>query len=273
MDWTAFQFDYRLDLPRLMPHIAAVEVYRQAATSRILPPQWRELDQADVAQTPDDSQVAKAAAARVWVNQRFAPESPQVCWDDLLTLHRIVAYSENPECIPGVLRTVPVLVGDREIGIYYGAPPGRLPELMQRYVQFINRRDMQELHPLIQALLAHFFLVTIHPFGDANGRVARLLSTGLLRQSGYNVHGGFYALSAYFYKNDLEYHVLQHRCWQGPLPFDLTEFVAFGMQGFIMELKSIDSFVKMKLNRIIDREALVAERQRRTRRSRPAAHC
>ena len=39
---------------------------------------------------------------------------------------------------------------------------------------------------------------------------------------------------------------------------DLTAFVAFGMEGFVMELRSIGSFIKMKLNRIVDRETLLA---------------
>jgi hypothetical protein len=34
MDWLQFEFDYRLDLPRLTPHILAVEAHRQAALTR-----------------------------------------------------------------------------------------------------------------------------------------------------------------------------------------------------------------------------------------------
>ena len=69
---------------------------------------------------------------------------------------------------------------------------------------------------------------------------------------------GFYALSDYFYLNDIKYHSMLHRCWQLPPPFDLTPFVAFGMEGFVMELRSIGSFIKMKLNRVVDRETLLA---------------
>jgi hypothetical protein len=129
---------------------------------------------------------------------------------------------------------------------------------MNQYVAFITSDRLLALHPVIQALIAHFFLVTIHPFGDANGRVSRLLTAAILLQRGYNVHGGFYALSDYFYLNDIKYQSMQHRCWQSPPPFDLTAFVAFGMEGFVMELRSIGSFIKMKLNRIVDRETLLA---------------
>ena len=40
-------------------------------------------------------------------------------------------------------------------------------------------------HPIILAALAHYKLVTIHPFVDGNGRTARLLMNLLLRQHGY----------------------------------------------------------------------------------------
>jgi hypothetical protein len=51
-----------------------------------------------------------------------------------------------------------------------------------------------------------------------------LVSAAILFQRGYNGHG-FYALSNYFYQNDIKYHSLLHQCWQQPLPFNLTAFV------------------------------------------------
>ena len=104
-----------------------------------------------------------------------------------------------------------------------GAPVDWLPRLMNDYVLCIAGERLCNLPPVIQALVAHFFLVTIHPFGDGNGRVSRLLTAGILLQRGYNVHGGFYALSDYFYVNDIKYHSMLHKCWQSP-PFDLTAF-------------------------------------------------
>ena len=107
----------------------------------------------------------------------------------------------------------------------------------------------------MQALLAHFFLVTLHPFGDGNGRVSRLVEAGILFQGGYNVLG-FYGLSNYFYRNGDEYKLLlqQSRRVQ---PFDLNAFVAFGLKGFAAELKGINNFIKTKLNRVVYRTTLV----------------
>lgn len=263
MDWLQFEFDYRLDLPRLTPHLLAVEAHKQAALTRVLPPQWRETSLMQSAEERADEQMQldlrNAANARAWVNARFAAGAPPLALTDLLTMHKMVTDGATGEYVPGVLRSLSVQVGRREVGgLHMGAPANRLPRLMDEYIAVITSDRLRSLHPVIQALIAHFFLVTIHPFGDANGRVSRLLTAGILLQRGYNVHGGFYALSDYFYLNDIKYHSMLHRCWQSPPPFDLTAFVAFGMEGFVMELRSIGSFIKMKLNRIVDREALLA---------------
>jgi Fic family protein len=278
MYWPAFEFKYRLDFRRVVPHLAAMECYRQAATARVLPPQWRDPPLAATSASPETSPETmppgSAALARAWVADRFAPGSAPVSLSDLLTMHRMVADPNNPESLPGTFRILPVQVGRKEVGgIHFGAPPESVPRLMNEYVAFINGKDCAGLHPVIQALVAHFFLVTVHPFGDANGRVSRLLMTGLLSQRGYNVHGGFYALSAYFYQNDVEYHTLLHRCWQVPPPFDLTAFAAFGMEGFVMELRSINSFIRAKLDRITDRDALAAVRSQRRSRYSALADC
>jgi Fic family protein len=263
MDWVQFEFDYRLDLKRLTPHLLAVEAHKRAALTRVLPPHWREsaLEQ-DLAESTDKElqlHLRNSANARAWVNERFAAGTPPLTLADLMTMHRMVTNGATGHYVPGTLRNLAVQVGRQEVGgLHMGAPINWLPRLMNQYVQFITGERLWSLHPVIQALIAHFFLVTIHPFGDGNGRLSRLLTTGILLQRGYNVHGGFYALSDYFYLNDIKYHSMLHRCWQAPLPFDLTPFVAFGMEGFVMELRSIDSFIKMKLNRIVDREALLA---------------
>jgi hypothetical protein len=110
-------------------------------------------------------------------------------------------------------------------------------------------------YPVISALLAHFFLVTIHPFGDGNGRVSRLVEAGILFRGGYNVHG-FYGLSNYFYRNERDYKTLLQKSRTSP-PFDVTAFIKFGIDGFAKELRGINNFIKAKLNRVVYRTMLV----------------
>ena len=96
--------------------------------------------------------------------------------------------------------------------------------------------------------------IPIHPFGDGNGRVSRLVDDGILYQPEYNVFG-FYGLSTYFYRHGDEYKRLlqQSRHTQ---PFDLNAFVAFGVEGFAGALKGINNFIKTRLNLVVDRTTL-----------------
>lgn len=290
--WPEFSFDFRLDIQRLLPHIAAIEAYQEAASNRVRPPQWRERSALEEVETPHPNLLVEqqpkeqpiglrkqqlltrnASMTQAWVRARFVPGSTPLSLADILTLHRMVADESGVRSEDGgVMRTSGVLVGRREVGgLHAGAPPEKLPRLMDLYVRIINGNHLRSLPPVIHGLVAHFFFTTIHPFDDGNGRLCRLVSAAILFQRGYNGHG-FYALSNYFYDNDIKYHSLLHRCWQQPLPFDLTPFVAFGIEGMAIELQGINSFIKMKLNRSVDRETLAPARNgRRSARRRPAS--
>jgi Fic family protein len=56
-------------------------------------------------------------------------------------------------------------------------PPDRLPDLMNDLLDFINADD---LDPITQAAVAHAQFETIHPYGDGNGRIGRILIGWLL---------------------------------------------------------------------------------------------
>lgn len=276
LDWNAFEFAFRLDMSRLLPHIAAIEACRAAVSLRILPPQWREksAEEADVglgeAGTAQKDQLeneirtrklrlirANAGQALKWAKQRFVPGSAPMRLEDILQMHRMVAEEAGIRCeTAGVMRKAgrQVVTGSEEIGFHAGAPGSRVRQLMEQYVRFINGTRLASLPPIIHALVAHFFVTIIHPFEDGNGRLSRLVSAGVLFQHGYNGHG-FYALSNYFYENEERYHRILFKQSRAPWP-DLTEFVAFGMEGLARELHGISSFIKIKLNRIVDREAL-----------------
>ena len=128
---------------------------------------------------------------------------------------------------------------------------------MADYVQFVNSDIQTRLPAAIHALVAHFFLTTIHPFEDGSGRVSRLTAAGLLFQRGYRGHG-FYALSNYFYENEHRYHSLVYETQQTPV-FDLTRFVSFGLEGLAMELRGINSFLEHMI-RIVSHKSRIANR-------------
>ena len=295
--WEQFSFDYTLDTGSLYRESVSIEAYRQAALNLVLAPEWRAqldklnrvravhgttalegnpLSEAEVSHqidleegsttqgrlTKEQLQIRNAARAQTWVKDRFGPNSPPVGVGDILNVHRLVTQlSDETHNVPGELRTVSVTVGSPDLGgVHTGAPYERLPDLMQKLVEFVTSRKMASEHPVVRALLAHFFLVTIHPFGDGNGRVSRLIEAGILFQGDYNVHG-FYGLSNFFYRNEGDYKVLLQECREGH-PFNVSPFVSLGVRGFASELAGINNFIKTKVNRVIYRQMLVANSNR-----------
>jgi len=288
MDWSRFGFDYSLQLPGMMAFLVRIEGRKEAAMSLLLPSEWKEqLDVLNRIRTVHGStalegnplsesqiadflggkanldaegrefrQILNADAAQNWVRSRFGPDRPPISVRDILHMHALMTrLSDEADNVPGGLRTHGVQVGTMELGgVHLGAPHQDLPRLMSDFVDFVNSRRLRSEHPVVRALLAHFFLVTIHPFGDGNGRVSRLVEAAILYEGGYNVYG-FYGLSNYFYRNGDEYKRRLQEC-RRVQPFDLSPFVEFGLRGFEAELRGINRFIKTKLNRLVYRDTL-----------------
>lgn len=294
MDWDDFTFEYELNSDGILSDVISIEAHRQSAQNLILPPDWRnQLDQLnrvravhgttalegnplseaevsrqiEIAEQPfetsglratkEQQQIRNAGLAQEWIRTRFVPGRAPLNVEDILRVHKMLTKSSDEiHNSPGKFRYFSVVVGSPDLGgVHRGAPHGDVPRLIDEYVEFINSRAVKILRPVIRALMAHFFLVTIHPFGDGNGRVSRLVEAGILFQGGYNIFG-FYGLSNYFYRNETEYKTTLQECRQSQ-PFDVTSFVKFGLRGFSEELRGINNFIKAKLNRVVYRAMLV----------------
>lgn len=87
--------------------------------------------------------------------------------------------------------------------VHYEAPaPERIDFEMQKFLEWFNTKEME---PLIKAGVAHFWFVTIHPFEDGNGRIARTLADMLLARSDGSPKR-FYSMSNQIQKERKEYY-------------------------------------------------------------------
>ena len=101
---------------------------------------------------------------------------------DILTLHRLF-FCKIQEEQAGVYRGSRIFV----TGSAHKFPsPEEVPTLMEGFVEQAPRWK-EQYHPVEYAARLHQRLVTIHPFVDGNGRVARLLMNLALIQSGHLV--------------------------------------------------------------------------------------
>jgi len=83
--------------------------------------------------------------------------------------------------VAGKIRTYPVYIsGSRHI------PPSsaELDLLIMEFFDWYNM-NKNKMHPVQLAVLVHFRFVSIHPFGDGNGRITRLFMNYVLNKSGY----------------------------------------------------------------------------------------
>jgi Fic family protein len=118
------------------------------------------------------------AKAIDFIKELAQKKREDLAFDDILAIHKIVLQKID-DVHAGVLRQVMVrVVGSATI--FPNAAKGSF--LM---VDFISWLQTVSDHPVIIAALAHYKLVTIHPFVDGNGRTARLFMNLLLLQCGY----------------------------------------------------------------------------------------
>jgi Fic family protein len=140
---------------------------------------------------------------------------------------------DYPNNEPGVYRNVAV-----HAGTYVPPMTGdEVRRLMGQFIEWLNHGCPAGWPPVIRAMAAHFYLVSIHPFGDGNGRTARGLESYLLYQGGINARG-FYSLANYYYQNRSEYEeMLDHVRFR--TNGDITPFIKFALRGLLAEQEEV----------------------------------
>jgi Fic family protein len=101
----------------------------------------------------------------------------------ILKLHQLVVSSQEA-LLPGQYRNKAVFISGTD---YLPPEPGVIPALMTQLYQLEWPQWIQNYHPVEAAALFHWKLVTIHPFLDGNGRVARLAMNLALLKNGYGI--------------------------------------------------------------------------------------
>jgi len=87
---------------------------------------------------------------------------------------------------PGQYKTMPNHVETSTGETHHYATPEETPAKMADLMAWYRRAvDIGDLHPLILAATFHYQFVTIHPFDDGNGRMARLLMNLIFMQAGF----------------------------------------------------------------------------------------
>lgn len=173
------------------------------------------------------------------IGPRILAGAPSELTDgEILEYNRLVLdqLPLNEDVTPGEYRRHRVTVGR-----YLGAPPQDIELLMQRYCSFLGSDLLPppgyETHRvafgILRAIVAHLYMVWIHPFGDGNGRTARLIELRILLGVGVPDVAA-HLLSNFYNQTRLRYYQTldeSHRK-RDPMPF-----VDYALRGFVDELR------------------------------------
>jgi len=149
----------------------------------------------------------------------------------ILKMHRDITKDtlENPEW-EGKYRKIQVYVGNRITGeiIFTPPPPKEVPELIRKFIEWLNSKESLKLHPVIVAGISHYEFVRIHPFVDGNGRCARALATLILYIRGFDIKR-FFALDDYYNSDRRAYYDALKSVNQKTL--ELTKWLEYFTEG------------------------------------------
>jgi len=108
---------------------------------------------------------------------------------DIRQIHQLI-LKDIDNMNAGRYRTVQVKISGSK---YRPTAPESIPAEMEEYAQWLSsvtesdhEVDLKH-HPILVATVAHTWLVTIHPFIDGNGRVARLILNLILMRAGFPI--------------------------------------------------------------------------------------
>lgn len=157
-----------------------------------------------------------------------------VCGYNKKVLHQLPPERDE---VPGKIREHSVVVGN----VYRGAPAEDCMHLLERLCDWLSGADfvalegMEMVYAIIKAVVAHLYIAWIHPFGNGNGRTARLLEFHILLSAGVPSPAA-HLLSNHYNQTRAEYYrQLDHASKSGG---DILPFLRYAVRGFVDGLRS-----------------------------------
>lgn len=177
---------------------------------------------------------------------------------------RLVRGVRGDSGMPGQYRAVQNYVINRRTGevVYTPPPPQDVPPMMAELVEWLG--EGKPINPVLEAGVAQFQLVHIHPFVDGNGRTARLLSTLCLYRKGYDFKRLF-TISEYYDRDRAAYYRAIQSVRAGGM--DFTGWLEYFTEGLAVQMREVQE----KGERVIRRDVVISKARRVGIKERPIA--
>ncbi len=168
----------------------------------------------------------------------------------LLDLHRILTEKTLEESEIGRYRkdADDIIVGDNSSrGEIYHIPPKEdfVRKEIVRFIAYINNdlRDSGFVHPVIKAIIIHFWFGYLHPFVDGNGRLARILFHWYLLREKYWVFS-YLPLSKIIKNSPAQYRDAYIYTEQDDN--DLTYFIDYNIRKITQAMREFEVYAERK---------------------------
>lgn len=183
------------------------------------------------------------------------PLTPEI----VLDLHRIISEEalDNPDGTGRLRRQdEPIEISDDEGNIFYIPPPAdQLPERLAAMCSFANSETPDTfIHPIIRAILLHFWLAYEHPFIDGNGRTARALFYWEMLRSDYWLFE-FISISQIILKAPIQYY--RSFLYTETDNNDLTYFLIHQTKVIRRALQELHNYITQKSREVEETTALL----------------
>lgn len=150
-----------------------------------------------------------------------------------------------------------VKVYDGQSGEILHTPPSadQLSQRLQRLCAFANGQKIDTfLHPVIRAIIVHFWLAYDHPFADGNGRTARALFYWSMLSQGYWL-AEFVAISRILTNAPSQY--ARSFLLTETDELDLTYFIMYQLQVLMRALNDLEGYLQQKMAEVSRTEKLI----------------
>jgi len=124
--------------------------------------------------------------------------------------------------------------------VHFQAPDAQVLENeMQNFLKWLN--DDQDLDRVLKSAIAHIWFVTLHPFEDGNGRIARAISDMQLARSDDQFYR-FYSMSSQIEKERKQYYNILEETQKGTL--DISNWIIWYLNCLLNALDSSENILE-----------------------------
>jgi Fic family protein len=125
--------------------------------------------------------------------------------------------------------------------VHFEAPPGETVDAeMKRFLRWWED-SRKNTDGILRAGLAHFYFVTVHPFEDGNGRIARALTDMALAQD-EDLNIRYYSLSSQIIEEGNGYYDILEKCSKSD-SVDVTKWLVWFLECFERAIRKSDKII------------------------------